>query len=226
MNVGGFAGFSVVDYPGKSCAVVFCQGCPLRCSYCYNSHLQHFPHESPIDFAEILSFLETRVGLLDSVVFSGGEPLSQPDLLPCLQQVRSLGFDLGLHTSGVFPDIFSNVLHSGLVSWVGFDLKSSFENYHRVTGTTHESSNFRRAFSSLVSSTVPFEIRTTYDPRIMSEQDLEAVAKFLKTHDIKQWVIQRCIIRENNQTTYLALPSRLCLSVLSEHISILFRSGA
>ena len=40
LKVGGIVGFSAQDYPGKFSLVVFVQGCPWRCGYCHNPHLQ------------------------------------------------------------------------------------------------------------------------------------------------------------------------------------------
>ena len=36
MNIGGFLPFTTIDFPGKLSAVIFTQGCPLRCQYCHN----------------------------------------------------------------------------------------------------------------------------------------------------------------------------------------------
>ncbi|OPX29375.1 MAG: anaerobic ribonucleoside-triphosphate reductase activating protein [Candidatus Omnitrophica bacterium 4484_171] len=35
MLIGGLQKFSLIDYPGKSCAIVFTQGCNFRCPYCF-----------------------------------------------------------------------------------------------------------------------------------------------------------------------------------------------
>jgi len=35
MRIGGFQKFSLIDYPGKICAIVFTQGCNFRCPYCF-----------------------------------------------------------------------------------------------------------------------------------------------------------------------------------------------
>jgi len=39
MLIGGFQKFSLIDYPGKICAIIFTQGCNFRCPYCYNIEL-------------------------------------------------------------------------------------------------------------------------------------------------------------------------------------------
>jgi pyruvate formate lyase activating enzyme len=39
MLIGGLLKFSMIDYPGKIAAIVFTQGCNLRCKYCHNPEL-------------------------------------------------------------------------------------------------------------------------------------------------------------------------------------------
>ena len=78
--IGGFVSFTATDYPGKLAAVVFCQGCPWRCGYCHNPHLQERTRDSPLSWSALLTGLERRVGLLDAVVFCGGEATMDPAL--------------------------------------------------------------------------------------------------------------------------------------------------
>ncbi len=40
MNIGGFQRFSLIDYPGKICAIVFTQGCNFRCPYCFTGNTE------------------------------------------------------------------------------------------------------------------------------------------------------------------------------------------
>ena len=80
LRVGGFVPFTSTDYPGALAAVVFCQGCPWRCGYCHNPHLIPARGDDERDFARIVEWLGTRRGLLDAVVFSGGEPTAQAEL--------------------------------------------------------------------------------------------------------------------------------------------------
>jgi pyruvate formate lyase activating enzyme len=73
---------------------------PLLCGYCHNPHLVPPKAETEIAWSEILSFLKSRRGLLDGVVFSGGEPTLQVALPDAIRAVRELGFRIGLHTAG------------------------------------------------------------------------------------------------------------------------------
>ena len=95
--VGGFTPLSSCDWPGELVATVFCQGCPLACRYCHNADLIAAGAGAGPDFGTILSFLGERRGLLDGVVFSGGEALIEPRLPEMIAAVKELGFCLALH---------------------------------------------------------------------------------------------------------------------------------
>ena len=130
ISIGGVESFTTVDFPHRLAAVLFCRGCPLRCPYCHNPELQMFAGKDYISWETFIEFLKTRQKLLDGVVFSGGEPLAQAELRSAMEQVKSMGFEVGLHTSGVNPQRLAEVLP--LITWVGFDVKTDFDNYGRI----------------------------------------------------------------------------------------------
>src|SRR5690606_12286562 len=98
LKVGGLTPFTATDYPGHLSAVVFVQGCPWRCGYCHNPHLQERTPHSPIPWNDVLTLLDRRRGLIYAVVFSGGEPTMDPCLADALRETRALGFKIGLHS--------------------------------------------------------------------------------------------------------------------------------
>ena len=133
MNIGGFLKFSTIDYPDKLSAVIFCQGCRLKCTYCYNTSLRDINEEGYHKWETIYTFLKERVGKLEAVVFSGGEPLEQDDLLEKIKLVKELGYLVGIHTAGIKPNKLKEVIN--YIDWIGFDIKSPFDyNYDLITG--------------------------------------------------------------------------------------------
>jgi pyruvate formate lyase activating enzyme len=86
--VGGVVPFSSVDWLGQLAAVIFIAGCPWNCRYCHNPHLQ--VRERRFDWRAVCAFLRSRRGLLDGIVFSGGEPLSEPRLPSMIRTVKAI----------------------------------------------------------------------------------------------------------------------------------------
>ena len=92
LRVGGLTQLSLSDWPGQLAAVVFCQGCPWRCGYCHNPHLIPPRAAAALEWDDVLAFLERRRGLLDAVVFSGGEPTAQRGLAAAMREARALAY--------------------------------------------------------------------------------------------------------------------------------------
>lgn len=172
LAVGGLVPFTTIDFPGRLAAVVFCQGCPWNCFYCHNQHLLP-PGPGQIPWRDVLSFLEPRQGLLEGVVFSGGEPLLQRGLTAALKDVRNLGYATALHTAGIYPDRLAEALP--LLDWVGFDVKAPFDEYAPIVGCQGGTSA-RAALELLKTSGVPHQLRCTLPPSKDAEwlQRLEA----------------------------------------------------
>ncbi len=158
LRIGGLTPLSASDYPDKLAAVLFCQGCAWRCSYCHNTHLLEKRSAREIPWADILVFLKKRQGLLDAVVFSGGEPTLQASLADGMREVKELGYLIGLHTAGIVPRRLREVLP--LVDWVGMDLKASWENHSSVTGVAGSGERARRSMELLLASGVACELHT------------------------------------------------------------------
>jgi len=178
LKVGGFTPFTTIDYPGKLAAVVFCQGCPWRCGYCHNRELLDAAAPGVISWDEVLSFLERRRGLLDAVVFSGGEPTMQPGLKEAVIAVRGMGFLIGLHTAGAFPEMLKELLP--YLDWVGMDLKAPFSGYERITGVPDSGKAAERSARLVRDSGVRHCFRTTLHPWLESEGRMEELAGMVK----------------------------------------------
>jgi len=158
LRVGGLTRLSATDFPGRLAAVVFCQGCAWRCGYCHNPELQPRRGREEIPWPEVLAFLERRRGLLDAVVFSGGEPTQQPGLAAAMREVKAMGFLVGLHTAGIVPRRLAEVLP--LLDWVGMDVKAPFAEHERVTGTRGSARRARASRELILASGIACEFHT------------------------------------------------------------------
>ena len=191
MNIGGLLPFTMIDFPGKLSAVIFTQGCPLRCPYCHNPELQNPAIQTDVSWSQVMELLEKRQKLLDGVVFSGGEPLLQPNIKNAIEQVKDLGFSIALHTSGAYPDRLDDILH--LVDWIGLDIKAPFDKYDQASGTAITFEMGKKAEKSLdliLKAGKSLEVRTTTDPRIVSKTDILNLAKVLSTKGVQTYALQ------------------------------------
>ncbi|MGV8991842.1 MAG: anaerobic ribonucleoside-triphosphate reductase activating protein [Thiobacillus sp.] len=188
LRVGGLTPLSTADWPGMLAAVVFCQGCPWRCGYCHNPDLIPSRGENEIPWKDVLDFLSRRRGLLDGVVFSGGEPTLQAGLLDAVHEVRALGFKVGLHTGGMYPSRLATVLP--FVDWVGMDVKAPFADYARTTGAEGGGGRARAGLQHVLASGGAHEIRTTVHPALLNDAELVRLGHDLAERGVRRYVIQ------------------------------------
>jgi pyruvate formate lyase activating enzyme len=188
LQVGGLTRLTSCDWPGQLAATIFCQGCAWDCPYCHNPGLRPAQSENLIAWPDVLEFLRGRIGLLDAVVFSGGEPLLQSALCDAVPEVRSLGFRIGLHTTGMIPERFVALLPN--LDWVGFDVKAPFADFARVTGLEHSGDNALTSLKQLLAAGVAYEIRTTVHPALLNVKDLLALKEDLLRLGATSYVVQ------------------------------------
>jgi anaerobic ribonucleoside-triphosphate reductase activating protein len=210
LKVGGVTPFTATDYPGKLAAVVFVQGCPWRCGYCHNPHLQARLPTSQWPWSRVLTWLERRVGLIDGVVFSGGEPTIDPALDDAISDVRKLGFSVGLHTACIYPKRLAGVLP--LLDWVGFDIKAPFDRYERITGIADSGRQARDCAELIVAGGVNYECRTTIHPTLLQESDIIELAETLADIGVENYALQifraqGCADKPLNAVATTAYPS-------------------
>jgi pyruvate formate lyase activating enzyme len=210
LRIGGLTPLTSVDFPGELSAVLYCRGCPWRCPYCHNAELQDPDGPSAPAWPEVLDFLQRRRGLLDAVVFSGGEPTVQRALPEAMAEVRQLGFKVGLHTAGPYPERLGPLLP--LLDWVGLDIKALPEDYPRVTATPGSGERAWQSLRLLLDAGLDLEVRTTPMPGLDDPPYLARLSRRLADAGLGRWVLQQC--REVPQGVSAPKPRRLAASDL------------
>lgn len=194
LRVAAVTPFTTIDFPGKLSAVVFVQGCPWRCPYCHNPWMQ--PREFAPDLEHgswqgVEHLLKRRKGLLDGVVFSGGEPTIDPALPAAVERVRELGYLAALHTGGAYPAHFAEV--AGRLSWVGLDVKASPDlpdAFDRAAGRVGACAKFLETYRTLREAGIEYECRTTVHPTLHDEAGLMRLADWLEAEEVEHFALQ------------------------------------
>jgi pyruvate formate lyase activating enzyme len=180
MMIGGMQKVSLIDFPGKISTVVFTQGCNFRCEFCHNPSLvlpEMFNHV--IDEGEVLSFLESRKGLIDGVVLSGGEPTIQIGLCQFIEKTKKMGFLVKLDTNGTNPDLLSDLYSKNLLDYVAMDIKHTLGKYSTIVGKSVDIQKIQQSISIIMNSGVGYEFRTTTVPKFHSVDDIKQIAKLI-----------------------------------------------
>ena len=102
-RISSFQSLGTVDGPGVR-AVVFMQGCPIRCHCCHNPETWEINGGEEITDDELFNKIlrcKSYFGKNGGVTFSGGEPLLQCDfLINFLPRLKNEGINIAIDTSG------------------------------------------------------------------------------------------------------------------------------
>lgn len=188
LRIGGITPLSTVDWPGQLAAVLFLQGCPWRCAYCHNGFLQSACGEAQVPWAQVEHLLQLRHGLLDGVVFSGGEPTAQGALIDAVHRVRELGYAVGLHTAGIYPRRIAQM--GDALDWIALDIKALPGEYDALTGVPGSHERVEETLDWLIENGKSFECRTTVDWTLMKPADLVLLGERLAARGVTDYAVQ------------------------------------
>ncbi len=143
-KIHSFQSLGTVDGPGVR-AVVFMQGCPLRCVCCHNPDTWDTDGGKLVSAEEMfrkIQRLRAYFGKDGGVTVSGGEPLLQADFVAELFSLcRADGINCALDTSGcIYNESVERLL--SLTDLVLLDYKyTNDEDYKKYTGMSRQSAD-------------------------------------------------------------------------------------
>ena len=198
MRIGNVQRFSLIDYPGRICAIIFTQGCNFRCPYCHNPELvaasapkKGASSETTMAADDILAFLEQRRGKLDAVSITGGEPLLQRGLTTFIEQVRSLGYLVKIDTNGSFPEPLKKLIARELLDYIAMDVKAPLDRYEAVIKAPIAPENITESIRMIMNSGIDYEFRTTLVRTLLTTQDVEKIGTLIG--GARLYVLQRFV---------------------------------
>jgi pyruvate formate lyase activating enzyme len=195
MNIGGLLKFSLIDYPGKMAAIIFTQGCNFHCPYCHNPELVD-PKRfcAPMAEDEVLAFLKKRIGQIEGLVVTGGEPTLQKDLIEFLKKVKQMGYSIKLDTNGSNPEVLKEVLRLNLADYIAMDIKAPLEKYSQLTALANCDERVKESIGIILGSQLAHEFRTTLAAPMVPSEDLPKMVSLIE--GAKKYRLQRFIPRD------------------------------
>ncbi len=186
----GLQRLSLIDYPGKLCATIFTAGCNFRCPYCYNEDIVlDYPAMPKMPEDKIIEFLHPRLGFLDGVCVTGGEPTIHRELPKFLGRLKSIGSLVKLDTNGSRPKALAYVMEKGLVNYIALDVKVPLDRYEETVRYRVKPEGLKETIKLIRRSGVDHEFRTTVVPGLLDGDDLEEIAMTLAGS--KRYVLQQ-----------------------------------
>ncbi|WP_035274131.1 anaerobic ribonucleoside-triphosphate reductase activating protein [Desulfogranum japonicum] len=194
MVIGGFHPFTLSDFPGHVAAIVFTQGCSMRCPYCHNKHLWALQAEhGEIDEEHIVTVLDKRSKRLQGVVITGGEPTLQQELVRFATRVKAMGLRVKIDTNGLCPEKLRELILAGVVDYIAMDIKAPWEKYSIVCGTEINTTRIQTSIDCIVGSGLPHHFRTTWYRQMLNDSDMEELRRTMVPPS-SPYVVQKCIM--------------------------------
>ena len=175
--------FTTTDYAGHLSCIIWFTGCNFRCLYCYNDDIV-YSKNGKYDLKEVLEFLKSRVGLLDSVVLSGGEATIY-NLIPLCKTIKRLGFKIKLDTNGSNLRLIRELIHLKLIDYIAIDFKSTKDKFKKIVGINIYD-NFIKTIQFLIKIDFNFELRTTINKSLLDENDINEMIKTISNLGYKK----------------------------------------
>ncbi|HMS93111.1 MAG TPA: anaerobic ribonucleoside-triphosphate reductase activating protein [Candidatus Saccharibacteria bacterium] len=179
--IGGVQKVSLVDYPGHVAAALFTIGCNMRCGYCHNPELV-LPDRyiDSIPEQDVLLFLESRIGKLDGVVISGGEPTIHEGLPSLAARIKEMGYLVKLDSNGTHPDMIRQMLDEKTLDFMAMDIKGPLEKYQEIAAYPVDTVAVQRTIELLRHAGIGYEFRTTIVKSQLSPKDFESIGELIK----------------------------------------------
>lgn len=180
MDFVGIDKLSLLDYEEKTSCVLFAKHCNFRCPFCHNG-LTVLESEETIPWEEIEAYLIKRKGLIDAVVFSGGEPTLMDDLFNKIKEVKQLGYLIKLDTNGTNPEILEKLINENLIDYVAMDIKNSLSRYPETVGCPKiDTSKIIESIKIICKSPINYEFRTTLVKEFHDENAIQELGILIK----------------------------------------------
>ena len=222
--IAGLQKMTLLDYPGKVACTIFTQGCNFRCPFCHNSDLLGKEGPEPISQETLFAFLKKRVGLLDAVCITGGEPTLQKDLPELIRKIKDLGYLVKLDTNGSRPDVLKALVEEKLLDYVAMDIKNSPALYGKTAGVPNMTlDKIEESVRYLLTDQVAYEFRTTVAEELHSDADFSQIGQWLQGlsphKKPARMFIQPYVDRESVLSSGLHTPAEETLHKMAESIA-------
>lgn len=159
---------------------------------------------------DALSFLDQRKGLLDAVVLSGGECTMHKGITYLLQEIRARNYLIKIDTNGSEPRALEQFIQEGWVDYIALDFKGLKKKYYHIT-RSDLFGRFEKSLDMLIYASIPFEVRTTVHSKLIDQEDLVEMSKYLKARGYSgiyylQPFFNDCFTLENLENDVCSIP--------------------
>jgi pyruvate formate lyase activating enzyme len=176
----GLRKLSTVDYPGKLCIDLTIAGCNFRCPFCPNKELiyDYIPMEK-ISQEELVKILRPRLGFLDGVSLSGGEPTLHRNLVDLLKELKFHDSQIKIKTNASRPKLIRILLDKRLVDYFSVFIPAPLSKYKETVKYNVNTDEVEEAIQMIRKSGLGHEFRVKPVPGLIEKPEVQEIASYL-----------------------------------------------
>lgn len=217
--------FTFQDFPKYTSCIIWFGGCNFRCAYCHNPEFIT-GNIDIISENKVFEFLESRIGLLDGVVLSGGECTLSDNVYDFIKKIKKMGFLVKIDTNGTNFSLVKRLIDEKMVDFVALDYKAPKYKFSLIA-KSDKFEDFSKTLDYLIVSSIDMEVRTTVHTKLLDEDDINKIISDLEQRKYKkEYHIQN--FRNDNKITLGNLDSQDRIldknKIKSNNFNTLFRN--
>lgn len=214
--------FTTTDYVGDLSCIIWFVSCNFRCLYCYNDNIV-YTKEGNYTQNDILKFLKTRIGLLDSVVLSGGEATVH-NVIPFCKEIKKLGFKIKLDTNATNLPQIKKLIELNLLDYIAIDFKAPKHKFKEIVGIDMYD-NTIKTIQYLINIDFAFELRTTINKSLLDENDINSMIKTISELGYKNIYYIQNFLETSSNIGNVAVSSNIDKNKINtQNLSIQYRN--
>ena len=214
--------FTTTDYVGHLSCIIWFVSCNFRCLYCYNDNIV-YTKEGNYTQNNILDFLKTRIGLLDSVVLSGGEATVH-NVIPICKEIKKLGFKIKLDTNATNLPQIKKLIELNLLDYIAIDFKAPKYKFKEIVGVDMYD-NTIKTIQYLISIDFTFELRTTINKSLLDENDINSMIETISNLGYKNIYYLQNFLETSSNIGHISKSSNIDKSnINTQNLTIQYRN--
>lgn len=128
---------------------------------------------------ELVKILRPRLGFLDGVSLSGGEPTLHRDLVDFLRELRFHGSEIKIKTNASRPKLIRVLLDKKLVDYFSVFIPAPLSKYKETVNYNIEVEEIENAIQMIRKSGLNHEFRVKPVPGLIEQADVQEIANYL-----------------------------------------------
>jgi len=171
-----YTDISLGEFPGEISLIIYSPSCVCRCPWCFNKHLLK---KKMLTYKQMKDAIDEHRKFITAVVFTGGEPLLNPNLSKAIKYAKDVGLKIKINTNGLVAQKRDYNWRMPWIDYLNISLKGLYNDYQNII--------VEEIYDSLFIGANITEYSFVYSPTIWPDQLLYKFKLFLSKKIASNW---------------------------------------